>query len=244
MRDRIREAFGRVDPEILGGMVALFALLWGFAEIADEVADDATASVDERILLALRDGQDLSDPLGPPWIADMVRDLTALGSWVFVGLVVTIVTIYLLLQKRPRSAVFLLVAVVGGVVIGQFSKELFDRPRPDIVPHLAEVLSQSFPSGHSTISAVVYPTLGAMLSRVVGRVRVRIYLLVVGVALAIIVGLTRVYMGVHFPTDVLAGWTIGFAWALLCWLTVRALQKRRQVEPEPPTKHGVATERA
>jgi undecaprenyl-diphosphatase len=241
MRERLRKIFGRVDPDILGGVLVLLALLWGFAEVADEVTE-GPLSIDERILLAFRDGNDLGDPLGPPWVAEMVRDLTALGSWSVTGLIVLFVTGYLLLQKRPRSALFLLVAVVGGVLLGDLLKTLFDRPRPDIVPHLADVLSESFPSGHSTVSAVVYPTLGAMLSRVVGRVRVRIYLLIVGVALALFVGLTRVYMGVHYPTDVLAGWTLGFAWALACWLTVTWMQKRRKVEPAPRERTGASAD--
>ena len=244
MKKRIRAIYNRIDSEILAGFVLLFLLLWGFVSIADEVSDASTMSVDERILLAFRDGQDLADPLGPPWVADMVRDLTALGSWVVTGLLVASVTVYLLLHKRPRSALFLLVAVVGGVVIGQLLKSAFGRPRPDIVPHMAHVLSESFPSGHSTISAVVYPTLGAMLSRVVGRVRVRVFLLSLGIALAVVVGMTRVYMGVHYPTDVLAGWAVGFAWALGCWLAVTWMQKRRKVEPAPQTKHGVAEEHA
>lgn len=244
MKKRIRDIYDRIDSEILGGALLLFLLLWGFVGIADEVSDASTSSVDERILLALRDGQDLADPLGPAWVAEMVRDLTALGSWVVVGLIVASVVVYLLLQRRPRSALFLLVAVIGGVVLGQLLKSAFGRPRPDIVPHMAHVLSESFPSGHSTIAAVVYPTLGAMLSRVVARVRVRVYLLVLGILLALVVGFTRVYMGVHYPTDVLAGWTVGFAWALGCWLAVTFLQRRRQVEPAPPTKHGVAEEHA
>jgi undecaprenyl-diphosphatase len=244
VKNRIRAIYDRIDSEILGGVVLLFLLLWAFVGIADEVSDASTMSVDERILLAFRDGQDLDDPLGPPWVSEMVRDLTALGSWVIIAVIVASVVIYLLLQKRPRSVLFLLVAVIGGVVLGQLLKSAFGRPRPDIVPHMVSVLSESFPSGHSTISAVVYPTLGAMLSRVVGRVRVRVYLLVLGITLSLVVGFTRVYMGVHYPTDVLAGWAVGFAWALGCWLAVTWMQRRQQVEPAPPTKHGVAEEHA
>jgi len=244
VKDRIKEAFGRVDPEILGGLVVFFLLAWGFVEIAGQVSDRATMSVDERILMWFRDGQDLNDPLGPGWFEDMMRDITALGSVGVVGLIVIGVLVFLLLQHRPRSALFLLVAVVGGVILGDLLKALYDRPRPDVVPHLVEVLSESFPSGHTTMAAVVYPTLGAMLSRVVSRVRTRIYLLVLSAVLACLVGMSRMYLGVHYPTDVLAGLTVGFAWALGCWLTVRWLQKRRRVEPSPPTEHGAAGDEA
>ena len=211
MKDRIRAAFGRVDPEILGGLVVFFLLAWGFVEIAGEVSARSTMSIDERILMWFREGQDLNDPWGPGWLEDMVRDITALGSVGVVGLIVVGVLVFLLLQHRPRSALFLIVAVVGGVVLGDLLKALYDRPRPDVVPHLVEVISESFPSGHTTMAAVVYPTLGAMLTRVVSRVRTRIYLLVLSAILACLVGLSRMYLGVHYPTDVLGGLAVGFA---------------------------------
>lgn len=240
MRDRIKRAFSRVDMEILGGLVVFFLLAWGFVEIADEVRQKATLSVDERILLWLREGNDLSDPLGPGWLEEMMRDFTSLGGVAVVGLIVVSSLGYLLLQHRPRSALFLLVAVVGGVVLGDVLKALYDRPRPEVVPHLVEVLSESFPSGHTTMAAVVYPTLGAMLTRVVSRTRTRIYLLVASAGVACLVGFSRMYLGVHYPTDVMAGLALGFGWALLCWLTVRYLQKRRRVEPEPAMVEGAA----
>lgn len=238
MKDRVRQAFGRVDPEILGGLVLFFLLAWGFVEIAGEVSARSTMTVDERILMWFRDGQDLSDPLGPGWVEEMMRDITSLGSMSILGLLVISVLGYLLLQHRPRSALFLLVAVVGGVVLGDLLKAVFDRPRPDVVPHMVEVISESFPSGHTTMAAVVYPTLGAMMSRVVSRVRTRLYLLGLSAFLACLVGLSRMYLGVHYPTDVLAGLTLGFGWALACWMTVRWLQKRRQVEPAPRDREG------
>lgn len=239
MRDLLREKIG-VTPEILAGLLLFVMLLWGFVEVADEVAEPGGVGMDSRILLALRDPADAADPIGPHWVEEAVRDLTALGSMVVVALVTVTVVGYLVLQERLRSALFLVVAVVGGVALGALLKGIFDRPRPDVVPHMVEVLSESFPSGHTMVSAVVYPTLGVMLSRTVSRTRTRLYLLMVAVGLALIVGVTRVYLGVHYPSDVLGGWTLGFAWALLCWLAVRWLQRHRTVEPQPPPQHGTS----
>lgn len=239
MRDLLREKFG-VTPEILAGLLVFVMLLWGFVEIADEIAEPGGVGVDRRILLALRDAADPADPIGPHWVEEAMRDLTALGSMVIVTLVTVTVVGYLALQQRLRSAIFLVVAVVGGVVIGAFLKGVFDRPRPDVVPHMVEVLSESFPSGHTIISSIVYPILGVMVSRTVRRTRTRVYLLAVAIGLALLVGLTRVYLGVHYPTDVLGGWALGFAWALLCWMAVRWLQRHRTVEPEPPPQHGAS----
>ena len=108
-------------------------------------------------------------------------------------------------------------------------KAAFDRPRPN-VDHYSYVVTSSFPSGHSMMSAVVYLTLGSLLTRVLPARGVKIYLIVVALLLTLLVGLSRVYMGVHYPTDVLAGWTAGLVWAMLCWLAARYLQKRGTIE--------------
>jgi undecaprenyl-diphosphatase len=138
---------------------------------------------------------------------------------------------YLLLARKHYAAVAVFVAVAGGLVLSTLLKLGFDRPRPDLVPHGSLVYTTSFPSGHSMMAAVTYLTLGALLARVEGSIRIKIYLLSVAVILTVLVGVSRVYLGVHWPTDVAAGWTVGAAWALLCSLVMRRLQRRGQVEP-------------
>jgi undecaprenyl-diphosphatase len=134
-----------------------------------------------------------------------------------------------------------LVATFGGLILSSLLKGLFERPRPQLVPHLSHVYTTSFPSGHSMLSAVVYLTLGTLLARLVQHRYLKIYFLVLALLLTFLVGLSRVYMGVHYPTDVLAGWTAGLAWASVCWLAARYLQQRGKVERDYEGDDGTGT---
>jgi undecaprenyl-diphosphatase len=139
---------------------------------------------------------------------------------------------YLVLADKRRIAMFVLVAVCGGLVLSALFKTTFDRPRPELVPHLSHVYSASFPSGHSMMSAITYLTLGTLLARIHKRRALKIYFLGLAMLLTFAVGISRVYLGVHWPTDVVAGWAAGASWAILCWLVALWLQQRRVVEPE------------
>jgi undecaprenyl-diphosphatase len=136
----------------------------------------------------------------------------------------------LLVDEKRAAAVLVFASVGGGALLSILLKLMIDRARPDLVPHLADAYTASFPSGHAMLSAVVYLTLGALLSRVEGAARVKIYVLTVAVFLTFVIGISRVYLGVHWPTDVLAGWCAGAAWATLCWRVALALQRRGEVE--------------
>lgn len=203
---------------------------WGFIELADEVLEGETHAMDEAILLAMRNPDDRSDPLGPGWVEEIGRDLTALGGVAILAMIALVVAGHMVLRGKHRAALYLAVTVGGGMLLSTLLKLGFDRPRPDLVPHESIVYTASFPSGHSMMSAVVYLTLGVLLARMESRAKLKIYVLSVAVFLAIAVGVSRVYLGVHWPTDVLAGWTAGATWALLCWLGARALQQRGEME--------------
>ncbi|MCE8017704.1 phosphatase PAP2 family protein [Halomonas sp. MCCC 1A17488] len=223
---------GRYELAVLLCVSVLSGGVWGFIELADAVIEGETQSIDETLLLSMRNPADHTDPLGPGWVEEMGRDFTALGG-VGVLVVITLGALgYLLLARHYRAALFASIVVPGGMLLSTLMKMGFDRPRPDLVPHEAMVYTASFPSGHSMMSAVTYLTLAALLIRVQPALRLKAYLLILAILLTLLVGMSRVYLGVHWPTDVLAGWTAGAAWAALCWLVMRWLQRRGQVETE------------
>ncbi|HEY0339127.1 MAG TPA: phosphatase PAP2 family protein [Burkholderiales bacterium] len=234
-RDTLKRQLHRVELPVLI-LIALVAVgVWVFAAVADAVLEGAWRAVDVAVIVAMRNPANLSDPIGPRWVEEMARDFTALGG-VAVLLTLTLATVgYLILAERRRIAVFVLVAVCGGMVLSSLFKTAFDRPRPELVPHLSYVYSTSFPSGHSMMSAVTYLTLGTLLARIHKRRAVKIYFLGLATLLTLAIGISRVYLGVHWLTDVVAGWAAGATWAILCWLVALWLQQRRVVEPEADT---------
>ena len=222
----------RIERGILLIVMVAAAALFAFAKLADEVAEGGTRAFDERLLLALRTPGDLADPIGPRWFEEMMRDFTALGGTGVLVLMVLAVAGFLVLTRKGHAALAVIVAVAGGVLVSQTMKWAYARPRPELVPHGAEVYTASFPSGHAMMSAIVYLTLGAMLARTQSGQAVKAYVLSVAIFLTVLVGTSRVYLGVHWPTDVLAGWMLGAVWALGCWLVMLWLQARGQVEDE------------
>lgn len=206
------------------------ATLFAFAKLGEEMVEGDTRAFDEYVLLALRTPGNPSDPIGPGWFEEMMRDFTALGGTAVLLTVTLAVTGYLIIARRRRLALTVAVSVITGMLLSQTLKWGFARPRPDLVPALTQVYTHSFPSGHAMVSAVVYLTLGVLCARAPIGTAMKAYLLSVATLLTFIVGISRVYLGVHWPTDVLAGWAGGAAWALLCWLGTLWLQSRGMVE--------------
>ena len=227
---RLRDHLSWVELPVLLLVLVLGGGVWAFIEVAESVAGEETHQVDEYILLAMRNPDDLSDPVGPLWLEEVGRDVTALGGVAVLVFVTFAATVYLLLRRRRGGALFVFGAVLGGILLSMLLKAGFDRPRPDLVPHESHVYSASFPSGHSLMAAVVYLTLGALLARIHSRRAVKVYFLSLAILLTVAIGLSRVYMGVHWPTDVLAGWSAGAVWAVLCWMAALWFQHRGMVE--------------
>lgn len=220
---------GRLGADGLGLLATLLMLVtvgMGFIALSDEVREQETQHFDERVLLSLRRADNPEEPRGPRWLAEAARDVTALGGVSVLTLVVCAVSGFLVLVRRWRTLALVVGSTVGGAVVNALLKRLFDRPRPTVVPHLTHVLTESFPSGHAMLSAIVYLTLGALLAQLVERRWLRAYLVGVALALTLLIGLTRVYLGVHYPTDVLGGWMAGLAWALLTATLARAAKRR------------------
>jgi undecaprenyl-diphosphatase len=201
-----------------------------FIRLAGEVTAGDTQAFDAEIVRSLRNPQDPSRPIGPWWMERVLIDITALGSAVVLGLIVLIITGYLLLQTRYKAAIMVLATSISGGVGSELLKRFFERPRPSVVPHLQSVVSASFPSGHAMQSAMIYLTLGALLMRVVEGRFTKIYCMAMAIFLTLLVGVTRVFLGVHYPTDVLGGWMLGFLWAAIAWLATRRFE--RAVERE------------
>ena len=216
----------------LAVLAFIAAAIYLFARLADEILEGEAFRFDEAILRALRNPADLADPIGPRWLDIAMLDITALGGTAVLTLITAGVIGFLLMDSKRGAALFVLVAVAGGSLLTTLAKLAFARPRPELVAHLVEVSSYSFPSGHAMSSAVTYLTLGALLARTQARKRIKAYLLGVAVLLTLMIGTSRVYLGVHYPSDVLAGWSLGAAWAMLCWQVERLLQQRGQVERE------------
>lgn len=206
--------------------------LWILAELSEEVIEGSTRDVDTRILLLLRTPGDLADPIGPWWLEEMGRDFTGLGGVAVLTLVTFVTAVFFLSMRRWASMIYILVTVGSGILISGFAKEFFDRPRPDLVPHGSLVQTASFPSGHSMMAAVAYLTLGVLIARVQPRLFLKIYIMGVAVLLTLLVGLSRVYLGVHWPTDVAAGWLAGGAWAMICLIVARILARSGYIEKD------------
>jgi undecaprenyl-diphosphatase len=201
--------------------LASCVLLWVFLSLASEIAEGDTETFDIMILKALRSPEDPSKLIGPAWLEGSLLDLTALGSTTVLGLVIFAVVGFLIFQTRYHTALFVAITAISGELVGAVLKQAFNRPRPSVVPHLRDVFTQSFPSGHAMESAIVYLTLGAILMRVTDSRLTKLYCLGTAILLTLLVGTSRVWLGVHYPTDVIGGWIFGFVWASVCWLTAR-----------------------
>lgn len=230
----IRRYVDTLDVEaltLLGGAMVVVSAAFVFLSVAGGVMEGDTQKLDEAIVQWFRRADDPGLPRGPAWMREVGIDITALGSSVVLLLVVAAVSGFLWIQGQRRLIVLLLASAAGGFVINALMKMIFARPRPSVVPHLREVFTPSFPSGHAALSAVVYLTIGVLLFEVVRGRAARLYCLGVAMAATGLVGLSRVYLGVHYPSDVLAGWATGIAWATACWIAVQYVERRQRRTP-------------
>jgi undecaprenyl-diphosphatase len=219
-------------PELRAMVMILLVVsgIWALVELAQYVIEGDPHHLDRAILLALRSPTDLDDPIGPRWFEEMVRDYTAFGAVGVLTFIVLAAIGFMLLQGKYRSTLLIGVAFVGALVLNSLLKFGFDRPRPDLVAPMAYTISPSFPSGHALLAAATYLTIGALLARGQPNRVLKAYLFLLAAVLTFIVGFSRVYLGVHWPSDVLAGWTIGGLWALVCCLMASRLQRIGRVD--------------
>lgn len=222
-------SFVVTEAPLLMVMALVSGLILAFLQIADEMVEGEMEAFDRSILLMFRDPANPDLVIGPPWMHEMVRDITALGSFSLLGLIVLGVCAYLYLARMRSAALFVLLSVLGGTLLSTVLKMGYNRPRPDLTT-MSEQFTASFPSGHAMLSAVTFLTLGALLARFAPTRRLQVLSLGGALLLTLLVGLSRLYMGVHYPSDILAGWCLGSAWALLCSSVAIVLQRRGSVD--------------
>ncbi|WP_367871281.1 phosphatase PAP2 family protein [Luteolibacter sp. Populi] len=201
--------------------------IFGFLELASEVREDEFRHYDEAILLMMREPGNPADPIGSVRIEEMARDLTALGSFTILTIVAIIGLAAALFVGRWKLALSGLISVLSGMAVMNLLKSSYARARPDVVAHATTFHNESFPSGHATMASIVYLTLGIMLARTQPRKRVRIFVVALSILITMSVGISRIYLGVHWPTDVLGGWALGTVWAVLFWFAAVKVDSRR-----------------
>lgn len=179
----------------------------------------ALEGFDAALLMALRT-DDPGVAIGPGWLEQGAVQFTALGGYTAMGLVVLVAAGGFAIMGRRQAATILPVAFLSAIAVENVLKLLFARPRPDIVGHLVETHTMSFPSGHAMVGAVVWLTLGMIVARVSPHIRLRRYALAVAVAMTFLLGASRLYLGVHWPSDVLAGWSLGVAWVAVVFFVL------------------------
>lgn len=219
---------------LLTVLLLMAAALWGFIELQDEVREGDPLLFDEQILLFFRAADDPGQLRGPVWMEKAWRDITSLGG----GSVLTLITLgatgFFVLRRQWIPVAVMLLTVIGGAFVLIGLKGLYERERPQVTAHLVEEISSGFPSGHSTMAMVVYLTLAVMLAEFQKKRRIRVYILGYGILLALLVGISRIILGVHYPSDVAAGWTFGLLWALLGWIAVWLLKRSAPKLEIPP----------
>lgn len=232
-------AFGRrawrVARTEIAAVSALFVAALGvmvFVDLAGDLGEAGGRAFDQAVLEALRPGP--TDPWGPDWLEEAALELTALGGVAVLALFAVVVVGFLVLQRKRLSALLLALGLAGGMALSEGLKAVFGRERPPEALRAVETLNASFPSGHSLLSAVFYLSIGVMLTRAFRQKRFKAYVIGVAVLLTLIVGLTRIYLAAHWATDVLAGWSVGAAWAMALWLIAYAVQRRQQGRPQEP----------
>jgi len=217
----------RIEIKVLVAVLAIVVGTVGFILIAGFVISGSTDYFDVQVLRLLRTTGNLARPIGPKWLFEIMRDITSLGGATIVFLITFIVIVYFFLQKQYSMLFLVFAAVIGGGLIDLELKVIFSRIRPQVVPNLIQEISYGFPSGHSMMSTIIYLSLASLIARLQSRWRDKIYIISVAVFLSFMIGISRIYLGVHYPTDVFGGWSLGLAWAAFCWLVAWYISEKR-----------------
>lgn len=221
----LRNLIRRLETRALLLWLGAAGAIWAFLKLAGEMTEGETNAFDSKILLALRRPGDLADPIGSRSVEESMRDITALGGVTFLTLLTVVATLALVLHGKWKRAAVFAGTVIAANISSEVLKQVYDRPRPTLVPHGVYVYSGSFPSGHSTLAAATFLTLATVIASLEPRRSTKALTYVLAIALTIMVGFSRVYLGVHWPSDVLGGWSLGAAWALVAWIVLNRVTR-------------------
>jgi undecaprenyl-diphosphatase len=202
------------------GLVLSLIALWALSNLTEEVIEGDTVRIDEGVLNWLNGH-------ATPALDQAALEITALGNTlVILVLVATAVALLVLLQQRAY-ALLLTLAVAGVAVITPFLKAIFDRPRPQLFEWRVhyQLTSAAYPSGHATMSMVTFLTIAYIIYRL-SRVKPPAAF---AAFIVILIGVSRLNLGVHYPSDVLAGYVVGFVWAVFCALAIEIVARRNQL---------------
>lgn len=227
IREKIRLYYTTLNSLVIGEIwfsVIIFLIIVStslFLILTNLIRSGILQRYDNAILYFLRKPEDISTPIWPIWVTEMLRDITSLGSGTILSILVIAIAIYLILKKEYKILFLVLLVSLGGFLVDILLKYSFSRERPSLNLHLTYVSSQSFPSGHSMMSAAIYLSLAAIIAKTQKDFKIRIYLIAVAALLTFLIGTSRIYLGVHYPSDVLAGWLAGYTWAAICWVLMK-----------------------
>jgi undecaprenyl-diphosphatase len=210
----------RLETRALLIWIALVFALWAFLALANEIGEGETGTIDQRLIMMMRMPGDASNPLGPPWLKDSMRDITALGGVTVLSLLTIVMVVCLILHQKRREGVILAITAIGAQASIEILKIIYDRPRPNQGFADTHAYSTSFPSGHTTESTAIFLTAATVIATLETRANTQILAYIVAIFAIIGVGFSRIYLGMHWPTDVLGGWVLGAAWALVAWIAL------------------------
>lgn len=220
----------RIARTEIAALSALFIIALGvmtFVEVADDMTEADGQAFDQAVLTWMQPVP--GEPRGPWWLKEAAADLTSLGGISVLALFAVIAVAFLLIQRKRLSALLLVLGLAGGVALSEGLKDMFGRQRPPSDFQAVDTLNASFPSGHALLSTVFYLTLGVMLTRAFPRTHLKAFVLGAAILIALLIGLTRSYLGAHWASDVFAGWSVGAAWAMVLWLIAYAVGRRQAV---------------
>lgn len=222
----VRGFYAAVGAFLLIGLVLALAGTAVFALLAEQVMEGGTQRFDNAVLLWMNEHAN-------PRLDIVAMEVTSLGSGVVTWMIVAVSSVFLWTSRHRYSVLLLWVAVVGGSALNATLKGIFERPRPELfpwrVPHAGQ---SSFPSGHSMGAMVMYATLAYLVARLESTPALRRLTFVFAAILVSLIGASRMYLGVHYPSDVLGGFVIGLAWATFCALGIEAIRYFRRRKPE------------